>query len=81
VVAQTGDGGVGGETPPVTTNVVGISGFLEEEMRFASITIRFKGVKRSFNRGWSGVISGDLIASKDPCWSSFRLRGGGVAPV
>ena len=31
VVARTGDGGVGGGTPPVTTTVTGISGFLEEE--------------------------------------------------
>jgi hypothetical protein len=26
---------------------------------------------------WSRTISCDLIASKDPCWSSFRLSGGG----
>jgi hypothetical protein len=26
---------------------------------------------------WSGTISCDLVASKDPCWSSFRLGGGG----
>jgi hypothetical protein len=31
MVAQTGDGGVGGGTPPVTTTVAGISGFPEEE--------------------------------------------------
>jgi hypothetical protein len=76
VVARTGDGGVGGGTPPVTTTMAGISGFPEEETGFASITILFKGAKRSFNRGWSGVIFGDPVASKDPCWSSFRLSGG-----
>jgi hypothetical protein len=27
--------------------------------------------------GWSGTISCDPVASKDPCWSSFRLSGGG----
>jgi hypothetical protein len=26
---------------------------------------------------WSGTISCDPVASKDPCWSSFRLSGGG----
>jgi hypothetical protein len=26
---------------------------------------------------WSGAISCDPVASKDPCWSSFRLNGGG----
>jgi hypothetical protein len=26
---------------------------------------------------WSGTISCEPIASKDPCWSSFRLSGGG----
>jgi hypothetical protein len=26
---------------------------------------------------WLGTISCDLVASKDPCWSSFRLSGGG----
>ena len=25
---------------------------------------------------WSGTIACDLVASKDPCWSSFRLSGG-----
>jgi hypothetical protein len=77
VVARTNDGGVGGRTPPMTTTVAGISGFPEEETKFSSITIRFKYVKRSFNRGCSGVIFGDLVASKDPCWSSFHLSGGG----
>jgi hypothetical protein len=76
MVARTDDDGVGGGTPPVTTTVAGILGFPEEETRFASITTHFKGVERSFNRGWSGVVS-DPIASKDPCWSSFRLSGGG----
>jgi hypothetical protein len=77
VVAWTGDGGVGGGTPPVTTIMVEISGFPEEETGFASITIHFKGVEKSFNIGWLGVIFGDLVTSKDPCWSSFRLSGGG----
>jgi hypothetical protein len=77
MVARTRDGGVGGGTPPLTTTMVGISGFPEEEAGFSSITICFKGVERSFNRGWSGVISGDPVASKDPCWSSFRFSGGG----
>jgi hypothetical protein len=76
VVARTGDDGVGGGTPPVTTTMVGISGFPEEETRFSSITILFKGVERSFNRGWSCVISNDPVASKDPCWSIFHLSGG-----
>jgi hypothetical protein len=26
---------------------------------------------------WSGTISCDLVASNDPCWSIFRLSGGG----
>ena len=26
---------------------------------------------------WSGTISCDPVASKDPCWSRFRLSGGG----
>jgi hypothetical protein len=26
---------------------------------------------------WSGTISCDPITSKDPCWSSFHLSGGG----
>jgi hypothetical protein len=26
---------------------------------------------------WSGTISCDPVTSKDPCWSSFRLSGGG----
>jgi hypothetical protein len=77
MVSWTGDGGVGGGTPPVMTIMAGISGFPEEEIGFASITIHFKGAEKSFNRGWSGVISGDLVTSKDPCWSSFRLSGGG----
>jgi hypothetical protein len=77
MVARTDDGGVGGGTPPVTTTMVGILGFPEEETGFASITARFKGVERSFNRGWSGVVSCDPVASKDPCWSSFHLSGGG----
>jgi hypothetical protein len=67
VVARNGDGGVGGGTPPVTTIVVGISGFPEEEIGFASITVCIKGVERSFNIGWSGVIFGDPVTSKDPC--------------
>jgi hypothetical protein len=25
---------------------------------------------------WLGTISCDPVASKDPCWSSFRLSGG-----
>ena len=25
---------------------------------------------------WSGIISCDPVASKDPCWSSFCLSGG-----
>jgi hypothetical protein len=25
---------------------------------------------------WSGTISCDPVASKDPCWSSFHLSGG-----
>ena len=29
------------------------------------------------SRYWSGTISCDPVASKDPCWSSFRLSGGG----
>jgi hypothetical protein len=77
MVARTGNGGVGGGTPPMTTIVVGISGFPEEEIGFASITIHFKYVEMSFNRGWLGVISGDPVASKDPFWCSFRLSGGG----
>jgi hypothetical protein len=77
MVSRTSDGGVGGGTLPVTTIMAGISGFPEEETGFSSITICFKGAKKSFNRGWSGVIYGDLVASKYPCWSSFRLSGGG----
>jgi hypothetical protein len=42
VVAQTGDDGVGGGTPPVMTIVARISGFPEEETGFASITVCFK---------------------------------------
>ena len=26
---------------------------------------------------WLGTMPGDLVASKDPCWSSFHLNGGG----
>jgi hypothetical protein len=26
---------------------------------------------------WSGTVSCDPITSKDPCWSSFLLSGGG----
>jgi hypothetical protein len=26
---------------------------------------------------WSGIVSYDPVASKDPCWSSFLLNGGG----
>jgi hypothetical protein len=26
---------------------------------------------------WSGTIYCDPVASKDPCWSSFHLSGGG----
>jgi hypothetical protein len=26
---------------------------------------------------WSGTISCDPVASKDPCWSSFRRSSGG----
>jgi hypothetical protein len=80
MVAQTNDGGVGGGTPPMTTTVVGILGFPEEETGFSSITARFKGVKRSFNRGWSGVVSYGSVTSKDPCWSSFLLSDGGDGP-
>jgi hypothetical protein len=29
------------------------------------------------SRCWLGTISCDPVASKDPCWSSFRLSGGG----
>jgi hypothetical protein len=29
------------------------------------------------SRYWSGTISCDPVASKDPCWSSFCLSGGG----
>ena len=29
------------------------------------------------SESWSGTISCDPMASKDPCWSSFRLSGGG----
>jgi hypothetical protein len=29
------------------------------------------------SRCWSGTISCDPVASKDPCWSSFHLSGGG----
>jgi hypothetical protein len=76
VVARTGDGGVEGGTPPLTTIVAGILGFPEEETGFSSIMILFKGAKRSFNKGWSGVIFGDPVASKEPCWSSFRLSSG-----
>jgi hypothetical protein len=28
------------------------------------------------SRCWSSIISCDPVASKDPCWSSFRLSGG-----
>jgi hypothetical protein len=27
--------------------------------------------------GWSGIMAYNLVSSKDPCWSSFRLNGGG----
>jgi hypothetical protein len=26
---------------------------------------------------WLGTVFCDLVTSKDPCWSSFRLSGGG----
>jgi hypothetical protein len=26
---------------------------------------------------WSGIVSCDSVTSKDPCWYSFRLSGGG----
>jgi hypothetical protein len=29
------------------------------------------------SRFWSGIVSCDSVASKDPCWSSFHLSGGG----
>lgn len=77
MVVQAGDGGFGDRIPPVTTTMARILGFPEEEIPFDSITARFKGAERSFNRGWSGVVSCDPVASKDPCWSSFRLSGGG----
>jgi hypothetical protein len=76
VVAWTSDSEVGGGTPPMTTTVAGISGFPEGETGFASITVLFKGAERSFTRGWSGVIFGDPVASKDPCWSRFHLSSG-----
>ena len=38
MVSQTGDGGLGGGTPPVVTAVVGIEEFLEEVATFVSIT-------------------------------------------
>jgi hypothetical protein len=77
MVAQTNDCGVGGGTPPMMKIMAGISRFSKEETRFAPITICFKCVESSFNRGWLGVISGDSVDSKDPCWSSFCLSGGG----
>jgi hypothetical protein len=27
--------------------------------------------------GWSGTMVCNPVASKDPCWSSFHLNGGG----
>jgi hypothetical protein len=76
MVAWSGDGGVGGGKPPVTTTMIGILGFLEEERGFYSISIHFKVSERSFNKGWLGVIYSDPVASKDPCWSIFRLSDG-----
>jgi hypothetical protein len=78
---RTGDGGVGGGTPPVKKIVVGISGFPEEETRFSSITILFKGAKRSFNRGWSGVISVTQSLQKTLIGLAFSLAVARVALV
>jgi hypothetical protein len=33
------------------------------------------------SRCWSGTISYDSVASKHPCWSSFRLGDGGGGSI
>jgi hypothetical protein len=40
-----------------------------------AFALRFEIVGSS--RCWLGTVSCDPVASKDPCWSSFRLSGGG----
>jgi hypothetical protein len=50
-------------------SVVGVSGGPRDS------TPRYEIVGSS--RCWSGIVSCDPVASKDPCWSSFRLSDGG----
>jgi hypothetical protein len=107
-VAQTNDGGLGGENSPVVTTVVGIEEFPEGVTTFVSIAVcntvwrssnwigMMKGAKKlvfgvsnrprvfasrsktvDSSECCLGTIACNLVASKDPCWSSFCLNGGG----
>jgi hypothetical protein len=81
MVARTGDGGVGGGTPPVVTTVVGILGFPEEETRFASITAALKvskGPLTEVGQVWFPVTRS---LQKTLVGLAFALAVAGVAPV
>jgi hypothetical protein len=82
MVAQTGGGG----KYPVVTTVVGIriprrSGICFHccVRHLALVRVNPSKDDVSLQGLQLGTVSCDSVASKDPCWSSFRLSGGGAS--